>query len=64
VLVEDRCMVCSERTIGSKIGAWIVPNVPLAQKLFWKHRMVLLGDEAQVEARFGLFGDSANLNAM
>jgi hypothetical protein len=36
----------------------------LAQKLFWKHRMVLLGDEAQVEARFGLFGDSANLNAM
>ena len=23
--------------------------------------MVLLGDEAQVEARFGLFGDSANL---
>ena len=25
--------------------------------------MVLLGDEAQVEARFGLFGDSANLDA-
>jgi hypothetical protein len=25
--------------------------------------MVLLGDEAQVEARFGLFGDSANLEA-
>ena len=25
--------------------------------------MVLLGDEAQVEARFGLFGDSANLGA-
>jgi hypothetical protein len=25
--------------------------------------MVLLGDEAQVEARFGPFGDSANLNA-
>ena len=25
--------------------------------------MVLLGDEAQLEARFGLFGDSANLNA-
>jgi hypothetical protein len=23
--------------------------------------MELLGDEAQVEARFGLFGDSANL---
>jgi hypothetical protein len=24
--------------------------------------MVLLGDEAQVEAHFGLFGDSANLD--
>jgi hypothetical protein len=47
-----------------KFGAWIAPNVPLALKLFWKHRMVLQGDEAQVEARFGLFGDSANLNAM
>jgi hypothetical protein len=27
------------------------------------HPMVLLGDEAQVEARFGTFGDSANLDA-
>jgi hypothetical protein len=26
------------------------------------HPMALLGDEAQVEAYFGLFGDSANLN--
>jgi hypothetical protein len=25
--------------------------------------MVLLGDEVQVDARFGLFGDSANLDA-
>jgi hypothetical protein len=25
--------------------------------------MVLLGDEAQMDARFGLFGDSANLDA-
>jgi hypothetical protein len=25
--------------------------------------MVLVGDEAQVEARFGPFGDSANLDA-
>ena len=25
--------------------------------------MVLLGDEAQVEAHFGTFGDSANLDA-
>ena len=27
------------------------------------HLLVLLGEGAQVDARFGLFGDSANLNA-
>ena len=27
------------------------------------HLFVLLGEEAQVEAQFGLFGDSANLDA-
>jgi hypothetical protein len=26
------------------------------------HPMVFLGDEALVDAHFGLFGDSANLN--
>ena len=26
-----------------------MPHVPLAQKSFWTHPMVLLGDEAQVE---------------
>jgi hypothetical protein len=45
---QDRCTVCV--------------NVPLAQKSFWTHPMVLLGDEAQVEAGFSLFGDSANLD--
>ena len=49
VLVQDRCTVCVEHTIGSKS--------------FWMHPMVLLGDEAQLEARFGLIGDSANLDA-
>jgi hypothetical protein len=44
-----RCTVCAKRTIGSK-------NV-------WMHQMVLLGDEAQVDAHLGLFGDSANLDA-
>jgi hypothetical protein len=28
-------------------------NVPYARKSFWTHPMVFLGDEAQVEARFG-----------
>ena len=38
-----------------------MPNIPLAQKSFWMHPMVLLGEEAQVEARFSLCGDSGNL---
>ena len=38
-------------------------DIPLAQKLFWMHTMVPLGDEAQVEACFGTFGDSANFDA-
>ena len=38
-------------------------DIPLAQKSFWMHTMVPLGDEAQVEACFGTFGDSANFDA-
>ena len=49
VSVQDWCMVCAKRTTGSGT----VLDAP----------MVLLGDEAQVEARFGLFGDSANLDS-
>ena len=49
VLVEDRCTVCAKRTIGSDI----VFNVP----------MVLLGEDAQLEAPFSPFGDIANLDA-
>ena len=49
VLVQDRCTVCAKRTIG--LG--IIFNAP----------MVLLGDEAQLEARFSACGDSANLDA-
>ena len=49
VSVEDRCTVCAKCTIRSDI----VFNVP----------MVLLGEEAQLEAPFSPFGDSANLDA-
>ena len=49
VSLQDRCAVCAKHT--------------MAQKSFWSHQMVLLGDEAQVEAHFCLFGGSANLNA-
>ena len=48
VSVEDRCTVYAKCTTGSDI----VFNAP----------MVLLGDEAQVEAPFSPFGDSANLD--
>ena len=49
VSVQDRCTVCANRNIGSE--------------MFWTQSMVLLSDEAQVEARFGPFGDIANPNA-
>ena len=49
VSVQDRCKVCANRTIGSET----VLDAP----------MVLLGFEAQVKARFGLFRDSASLDA-
>jgi len=40
-----------------------VPNAPLAKKPFWMHLLVLQGDEAQVEAWFGLFRDNAKHDA-
>ena len=49
VSVEDWCTVCAKRTIGSDF----IFNVP----------MVLLGDEHQVQVRFGPFVDIANLDA-
>ena len=48
VSVQDRCIVCAKRTIGSEI----ISDAPV----------VLLGDKAQVEARYGPIGGSANLN--
>jgi hypothetical protein len=32
------------------LGARFAPNIPYAQKSFWMHPMVLLGDVAEVEA--------------
>ena len=49
VSVEDRSTVCAKRSTGSDI--------------VFNALMVLLGDEAQVEARSSPFGDSANLYA-
>ena len=49
VSVQDRCIVCAKRTIGSEI----ISDAPV----------VLLGDKAQVEAHFSPYGRSANLDA-
>jgi hypothetical protein len=49
--------------MSCKMVPWYAPNVPLAQKSFWTHPMVLLGYEAQLKAHFGRLGDSANLGA-
>jgi hypothetical protein len=48
VSVQDRCMVCTERTIGSKLILDAPDGTP------W--------DEAQVDALLCPFGDSANLD--
>ena len=48
VSVQDRSTVCAKRTIGSEI--------------ILAHLLLLLGDETQVKARFGPFGESANLD--
>jgi hypothetical protein len=50
-------------TFGCKVGARFAPKIPKAQKSFWTHSMVLLCDEAQLEACFGQFRDSASLDA-
>jgi hypothetical protein len=49
LLMQDWCTVCAEHTICSEIILDVSDGS--------------LGDEAQVEARFGPFGDSANLDA-
>ena len=49
VSVQDRCTVYAKPTIGLDI--------------VFNALMVLLGDEAQVEARFSPCGESANLDA-
>jgi hypothetical protein len=49
VSVQDRCTVCAKTIIGSEI--------------ILDAAIVLLGDDAQVEAHLDPFGDSGNLEA-
>ena len=46
--VQDRCMVCTKRTIGSEIILDATNGTSRYKN--------------QVEAHFGMFGDSANLD--
>jgi hypothetical protein len=77
-LTQDMCTVCTERTRGSKFVLDAPNGTPRcrgscgitfksvwrqAHKSFWTHPMVLLGDDAQVEARYGTIGDDAKLGA-
>ena len=51
---------------GVSVGARLVHGLRQTyhgSEIILVHQMVLLGDEAQVEARFGPFGDIANPNA-
>ena len=47
--VQDRCTVCAKHTIASEIVFDALDGTT--------------SDEAQVEAHFGTFGDSGNLDA-
>ena len=49
VSVQDRCMVCAKRTIGSET----ILDAP----------MVLLGDTGHVESCFGSLGDGVSVGA-
>ena len=49
ILTQDRCTVCVERIIVSKI--------------IWTHPMELLGDMGHVESHFFPFGDSVSVSA-
>jgi hypothetical protein len=95
VSVQDRCMVCAKRTIGSKIiflthrvellgdvghlepcfgllemllvlvqdSCMVYAECTIGSYIVFDTLNALLGDEAQLEACFGPFRDSANLDA-
>jgi len=61
--MESHFRVLRDSISFGAICAWFAPNAPKSKKLFLKRLFVLQGEEAQVEARFGLFRDSVNLDA-
>ena len=67
-LIDDICHGISLRSVWRScqfqcnIGAQFAPNALQSKKPFWRHLLVLQGEEAQVEAQFDQFRDSANLD--
>ena len=49
-------------SVGARLVHSLRQTYP-GSKIILAHQMVLLGDEAQVEACFGPFGDRANLDS-
>jgi hypothetical protein len=60
--VEDRFNSVRDGVNLGEIGAQFASNVPWAWKSFWAHLMELLGNVGEMEARFGPFGGSINLD--
>ena len=52
--------ICLETVLVSVQGLWQKYH---GSEIILALQMVLLGDEAQVEVRFGPFGDTANLDS-
>jgi hypothetical protein len=48
-------------SISKKDRSTVCLKHAICAKSYWMHLMVLLGDEAQGQVRFGPFGDRANL---
>ena len=62
-VIWNLALVCLETVLVLvQICARFAPNAPKSNKPFLKHLLVILGEEAQVEAWFGLFRDSVNLD--
>jgi hypothetical protein len=49
-------------SVSVKARPLFMPNMPYTEKSFRTQSIILLDDEAQVEAHFGPFGDRANLD--
>ena len=63
-VIWNLALVCLETVLVSVQEMWTVcAYCTKVLETIWKHLLVLQGEQAQVEARFGLFRDSANLDA-